>query len=576
MAADLTQTILGKHVEKVVLAAAVAIFLGALGWFVIFTQSQEKLRQDVKHRLDQAKERIAKADLNDAVTKEERVALGLDQPPLTVAAFESMLKGLGARWEAETKLAENQLKKEDKVGPPPPPKTVPKIMPIEDLEVAVGRGTTSEPVPDPLAKLVASKGTLYDVAWAGVVGRMDLTEQLDVFLACRADYQPIFLSKVELQRRELKPDSTWSQWQAVPPSAPKAVLDKLPKLPANPQDKRAVGEWGSGIVARQADVRRMPFYPLLASDPEGQTVRALVGPIQGVEQPPPPQPPAKEEPPAAKGAEGAPAAPAAPAAEAPPPPKATSGNLPPWLQQPSAKEPEKPTEGPKAVTPAVAAKHVMATLWVVDGSVEPGKTYQYQMRPSIVNPIYGTRDAVDEKARWTLEITGEWSRPSKEVTVPPVNQFFFVGSFGGRPNLELHRWIFSQWVIVPSAQASIGAPVLYTKPRMKIRVPGGGTETKEVDVDLSPGILLVDIIRSFRYRPEGNPQAIATNVLVYAEFQGRLSQRIEWLDRQAANIARKGREAVIPTRPAEEGPPTPAGRTPPPPPPPPVKPPVRK
>jgi hypothetical protein len=568
MAADLTQTILGKHVEKVVLAAAVAIFLGALGWFVIFTQSQEKLRQDVKHRLDQAKERIAKADLNDAVTKEERVLLGLDQPPLTVAAYESMLKGLGARWDALTRLAENQpLKKE--VIRPVVPSTLPKVVPIEDLEVAVGRGTTSEPVPDPLAKLAASKGTLYDVAWAGVVGRMDLTEQLDLCLAGRADYQPVLLSKVELQRRELKPDGTWSQWQAVSPSAPKAVLDKLPKFPANPQDKRAVGDWGSGIFTRQADVRRMPFYPLLASDPEGQTVRALVGPIQGVEQP---QPPAKEEPPAAKAAEGAPAAPSAEAP--PPPPKATTGNLPPWFQQPSTKDAERPSEGPKAVTPAVAAKHVMATLWVVDGGVEPGKTYQYQMRPSIVNPIYGTRDAVDDKARWTLEITGEWSRPSKEVTIPPVNQFFFVGSFGGKPNLELHRWIFSQWVIVPSAQASIGAPVLYTKPRTKVRVPGGGTETKEVDVDLSPGILLVDIIRSFRYRPEGNPQAIATNILVYAESQGRLSQRIEWLDRQAANMARKGREAVIPTRPAEEGPPTPAGRTPPPPPP--VKPPVRK
>jgi hypothetical protein len=576
MAADLMQSFMGKHVEKVVLAAAVAIFLGALGWFVIFTQSQEKLRSEVKRRVSDAKERMAKADINDAMSKEERVTLGLDQPPLTVPAFESMLKGLGARWDALTKFEENQPKTTIVETTVAKPRTLPsKIVPIEDLEVAVGRGTTSEPVPNPLAKLVASKGTLYDVAWAGVVGRMDLTEQLDVCLAGRADYQPVLISKVELQRRELKPDGTWSEWQAVPPSAPKAVLDKLPKFPANPQDKRAVGEWGSGIFTRQADVRRMPFYPLLASDPEGQTVRALAGPIQGVEQPLPPQPPAREEPPAAKGAEGAPEAPAAPAAEAPPPPKAAGANLPPWFQQTPTKEAGKPAEGPKAVTPAIAAKHVMATLWVVDGGVEPGKTYQYQMRPSIVNPIYGTRDAVDDKARWTLEITGEWSKSSKEVTIPPVNQFFFVGSFGGKPNLELHRWIFSQWVIVPSAQASIGAPVLYTKPRTKIRVPGGGTETKEVDVDLSPGILLVDIIRSFRYRPEGNPSAISTNILVYAESQGRLSQRIEWLDRQAANMARKGREAVIPTRPGEEAPLPPPGRTPPPPPPP-TKPPAKK
>jgi len=572
MAADLTQTLLGKHVEKVVLAAAVAIFLGALGWFVIFTQSQEKLRQDVKHRLDQAKERIAKADLNDAVTKEERVLLGLDQPPLTVAAYESMLKGLGARWDALTRLAENQpLKKE--IVRPVVPSTLPKVVPIEDLEVAVGRGTTSEPVPDPLAKLVASKGTLYDVAWAGVVGRMDLTAQLDEYLSGKAPFQEIVISKVDLQRRELRPDGTWSEWKAVPPAAPKALLDKLPKIPANPRDKRSNIEWRNTVNTMQAQVRRMPFYPLLAADPEGQSARALAGPIQGVEQPPPPP---KPETPGAKPGEAAPApAPAAapaPGGEAPPPPTVEAGPKNPWAVE-AEKTPARTAEPGKTVPPP-SSKRVLATLWANDATVEPGKTYQYQMRPSIVNPIYSWGDAVDEKARWTLEITGEWSRPGKEVTIPPVNQFFFVGSFGGRPNLELHRWIFSQWVIVPSAQASIGAPVLYTKPRMKIRVPGGGTETKEVDVDLSPGILLVDIIRSFRYRPEGNPQAIATNILVYAESQGRLSQRIEWLDRQAANMARKGREAVIPTRPAEEAPLTPAGR--PPPPPPPVKPPVRK
>jgi hypothetical protein len=90
-------------------------------------------------------------------------------------------------------------------------------------------------------------------------------------------------------------------------------------------------------------------------------------------------------------------------------------------------------------------------------------------------------------------------------------------------------------------------------------------------VDLSPGILLVDLIRSFRYRPEGNPQSIATNVLVYADSQGRLSQRIEWVDSRAANMARKDREAVVPTRPGEEVPPPPPVRTPPPPPKPPAK-----
>jgi hypothetical protein len=555
MAADLMESFLGRHVEKIVLAAAVALFLGALGWFVIFTQSQEKLRLAVNQRVEDTKKRIKEAKIDDALSKEERVALGIDLPVLTVSGFELRLKSLGPSWDALTRWSENQPKPGGVIEPTKIVRTLPdKIMAIHDLEVAVGRGTTIEPVPNPLSKLVDAKATLYDVAWAGVVGRMDLSAQLEENTKGNAVYQPILLTKVELQRRELKPDGTWSDWQAVPPSAPKAVLAKLPKFPANPQDKRAVGEWATGVINLQADIRRMPFCPLLASD--GKTVQALAGPIQGVEQPPPPPPKIEAS------AAPAEAAPAAPAPEAPPPPKPATGTLPPWFTQPTPPA-GKPAEGAKAVTPA-AVKHVVAALWAVDATVEPGKTYQYQMRPSLVNPVYSSVEAKDEKVRWTLEMTGEWSRASKEVTIPPVNEFFFVGSFGGRPNLELHRWIFGQWVIVPSAQASIGAPVVYVKPRTQITVPGG-TGTKEIDVDLSPGILLVDINRNFRYRPEGNPQAIPTNVLVYADALGRLSQRIEWLDRQEANKARRSREGVLPTKGGEVVPPV---RPPPPPPPP--------
>jgi hypothetical protein len=551
MAADLTQSFMGKHFEKVVLAAAGVVFLGALGYFVIRPHSEEALRKDVKRRVDDVKKRIDKATLEDALSKEERVTLGIDQPALTVPGFESMVKDLGVPWEPLGKLEEGMPPERAPTVTVKVKKRLPKVVAIEDIETAVGRGSTSEVVPKPLAKLEGKTTTIYDVAWVGVVGKFDLTAQRDDYLAGNVQYQPVFVSKVELRRRELKPDGTWSDWAAVAPAAPKALLAKWPRFPANPQDKRGVTEWGEGLGKFQADVRRMPFYPLLAVDPEGQTAQSLAGPITGVEQPPLPPPKV-----------GAPAAaptgppPGPPPPGPPPPPPGTEGpELPPWLQ-PSTK-PSKTTEPTKPVTPA-AARHVLATLWANDATVEPGKTYQYQMRPSILNPLYSLDPLVlqDPKDRWVPELAGEWSEPTKEVTIPPVAQFFFVGSFAGKPNLELHRWIFGQWVIVPSAQASVGAPVVYIKARAKIRVPGSG-ETRDVDVDLSPGILLVDVIRNFPYRPEGNPKAIGTNVLVYAEPQGRLSERIEWDDRNAARIARSGREKQVPTKPVEIAPPPP-------------------
>jgi hypothetical protein len=547
MAADLTQTFVGKHFEKIVLAAAGAIFLAALGWFVIRPHSEEALRKDVKHRVDDVTTRIGKATLEDALTKEERVALGIGQPALTVPGFESMLKDLGTPWPALTKVEE---------GPPPEkgptvvveePMRLPKVVAIEDLQTAVGRGCTVEVVPKPLAKLEA-KTAIYDVAWVGVVGKFDLTAELENYMAGNAPYQPIILSKVELRRRELKPDGTWSDWAPVAPAAPKAALAKWPKDPANPQDLKGVSEWASTLRAIQVDVRRMPFFALLASDPEGQTAQSLAGPITGVEQPPPPGLKPEAGPAPAAPPPGTPP-------PGPPPPKTGDSELPPWLLQPTP-TPGKMTEpATKPVTP-VGARRVLATLWANDATVEPGKTYQYQMRPSIVNPVYSQRRVADAKARWIPELVGEWSEPTKDVTIPPVAQFFFVGTFAGRPNLELHRWIYGQWIIVPSAQASIGAPVIYIKARTKIRVPGGA-ETRDVDVDLSPGVLLVDIIRNFPFRPEGNPRAVPTNVLVYAEGQGRLSRRIEWDDRNAARNARPAREKAVPVKPVEVAPPPP-------------------
>jgi hypothetical protein len=99
---------------------------------------------------------------------------------------------------------------------------------------------------------------------------------------------------------------------------------------------------------------------------------------------------------------------------------------------------------------------------------------------------------------------------------------------------------------------------VYSK-RQKLELPGGREKEMVLqEVDMSPGVLLVDVIRNFPYLPEGNTRPIRTNILVYADTKGQLGTRIEWEDKKAAaneRIARQqaGAGAVAP----------PAGATPP-------------
>ncbi len=570
MAADLTQTFMGKHVEKLVLAVAAAVFVGAVVWFVALREPQGRVRDEVTRLVETIKVDTQAPTLDKALTKEERVALGIDDPATTAPQFGERLNHLPPAWEPLVKMTpqkpthEIKIEIED-VSPPD------RILPVEDVEVAVGRGVVAGEIPNALAKLVAEKDkTFSDVVWVGCVGKIDLTEQLASFVKGNAQRQDIIISRVDLQRREILPDGTPGEWQDIKSAANAEVLSQIPARPKSEQDKRAVGQWYLGLKKFQVEVRRPPFHTMAATDPEyGRTTADIAGPITGAEQPSLTAPkvaptkiemapaegetkegePKEGEPKAGEAKAGEPkeAAPDAekgtPAPPPPPPPpvKGAGHGTPDWIVD-TAPTP-KPVPGTH-VGPA-EAEHVYATVWANDDSVVPGKTYQYRMRAAVFNPVYSQAAVKDEKARWALDFPSEWSEPTDEVDVPPIVEFFFVGTFGERVNLELHRWIHGQWVIVPSAPSNLGAPVLYTKNGAKITTPVSGKEMTR-DVDLSPQALPVDVIKAFPYQPAAGSKAISTNVLVFADPQGNLEQRIEWVDRERAAQARLDRKDVQP------------------------------
>jgi hypothetical protein len=586
--ADSMQNFLGKHVEKIVLAAAIVIFALALTVFVAMRDAifgdQNEVRTQVESLVKSLVEARKAPTLDKALTPEERIALGVDQAPPTGEEYVKQRDALPPNWDAAVdKWSEPRTKpRQEKIVVP----EAPAIMPVADLQVFQGRGTTAETVPNAVFRL--ERPALADIVWAGVVGHLDLTDQLAAYNKAYAPLDPsgILVSKVEVQRQELKPDGTWSEWKPVAPALPAALTAKWPKMPANPRDKAAAGAWYVACKTLQADIRRMPLYALVGKDKQAQTADMVAGAISHVEQPEMKRPPPAAPPPTAPPAAPAAGAPPAPAPEAAPPatPEAPAAGTASFWATAAPSAPAQPTPGAQPVVAAPAGpKHVIATLWAYDASVEPGKTYRYQMRASVVNPIYGNQEVRDDKARWTLEFAGPWSAASREVDIPPLVEFFFIGMAGGdKVTLELHRWILSQWVIRPSVQSSLGAPVVFTKPQ-KLAIPGakGAAGSKEsmtaeaVTVDLSPQVLLVDVLRRFPYVPEGNVKPTPTNVLLFSDTRGQLDYRTDWDDKNAARAAKAEREAggtgpvvtppVGPTKPTprpKPRPPTPAPKPP--------------
>jgi len=529
MATDLRESWWGRHFEKVVVLATGLVFVASVVLWVVLRDSRAEKRE-VIHRLIQQINERKKATIGEVLTEEEQRQLGLTKAPLTVAEFERRLAQLPPEWPNRDFVWGIVMG-----GIPPPPETKKvtppqQILAVEEVQTAVGRGVTPEAVSRPLEKM-AEQG-LSDIAWVSCVGKFNLDLQLEQYLAGKVKWQPIVITRVEMSRRERKPDGTWSDWEAVPVQGAKAALDKLPRRPENSRDTRAVFAWARSLLAMQQDVRRLPFVDLVARDPEGKWVLDIAGDIVGVEQPAPRSVPEARAPAAA--APGAP--PPSPAAPATP----TGEEW--WQTEPTA--PAAPTPGtvPSLVGP-VEPQYTYAKVWAHDLSVRPGRTYQHRMRVAVFNPVYGHPDCGDEQAKGTPELVGEWSEPSAAVTIPRLVHFYFVGVFGDRAMVELHRWIHGQWVIVRSVPCRVGTPIIYSKP-VPIKVPGSGKEVTQT-VDLSPGVLLVDMIRGFPYTPPGM-RPIPTNVLIFSDTEGNLGQRIDWEDQKEANQHRQEREAAAP------------------------------
>jgi len=526
MAADLRASWLGRHFEKVAVLVAAVVFLASLTFFVVSRASHADRRTQVRNLI----ETIKTGEGKDGLTPEDREKLGLGRPLLTAEGFKNRLALLPEMWPGNRDFIPIERTGEAVEVAKEPAHLPKRILAVEEVQVVTGLGVTTEAVPSALAKMAAEK--LSDIAWVSCVGRFDLDEQFRLNKEGNTEQEKIVITSVEVQRRMRKPGGEWSDWKDVASAIPEATKSTLPAKPDNPRATAEVFYWWAGLDKMQEQVRRPPFFHLVTTA-EGQTVYDVAGDVSGVA----PQPRqvggiAREAAARAPGlgvAEGGPATTPAPAA-------AVGGWRPEGMEDIPSTLPPTAEGAPAGGKPA----HTYATVWAHDLSVRPGETYQYRMRVSIFNPVYGQGNCEPREDRWALALEGEWGKPSAEVHVPKLVHFYFVGTFGDRANLELHRWMHGQWVIARSVPCRIGMPIFHHKRHTTLIVPGSRDEvTKTVEFD--PGVVLVDLVRGFPYTPPGQNRAVPTSVLIFADMQGNLSQRIEWEDENAANEDRQAR-----------------------------------
>ena len=91
-------------------------------------------------------------------------------------------------------------------------------------------------------------------------------------------------------------------------------------------------------------------------------------------------------------------------------------------------------------------------VWVHDDTIEAGKTYQYQMRYMLLNPMYRqTRMVADPALAKTLMLVSEKSEWSDPITAPVVSDFFIASgvapSFNGvsTVRLNVYCWQNGEW-----------------------------------------------------------------------------------------------------------------------------------
>ncbi len=112
-------------------------------------------------------------------------------------------------------------------------------------------------------------------------------------------------------------------------------------------------------------------------------------------------------------------------------------------------------------TQTAPAANADVPLRFYDASVTPGKTYRYEMRVEMVNPVYKVGFHVTEPSiidrPW---LVSDWSDPSKRVQVNANLYFYLISGqiINNQVDFRIFKWVHGVWAVT-SEYVSPGEPI---------------------------------------------------------------------------------------------------------------------
>lgn len=175
-----------------------------------------------------------------------------------------------------------------------------------------------------------------------------------------------------------------------------------------------------------------------------------------------------------------------------------------------------------------------------DESAQPGRTYQYRMRVRLWNRYVGRINTVEHPEQASLSVlAGQWSPPSDPVRVPPHTYFFVTGRAFARDaaRVEVWKWRAGTWLRA-NFEVGVGEVIGGARP-VKLSRPRENPPVYD-EVDFNTGATVLDLrfdVPVERRMTAGGGDGFTYQfsksiVLTYLDPQdGRPLQRIEAFDK---------------------------------------------
>ncbi len=219
--------------------------------------------------------------------------------------------------------------------------------------------------------------------------------------------------------------------------------------------------------------------------------------------------------------------------------------MPPELADTELSEPEPQETATVIVQPTGGQK-----VWAHDLTAEPGITYRYRLRVSLINPMFQRsklKGQRREKYFHKLAILSRASQWTKPVTIEPLRQFFVVGGSGAERQATIEVWrVFDGRPRVSEFRVYPGDPLGH-----EVTMSAAG---QQIVVDMSIPGLVVDLVdaaseRGLRGRSIMLYVSADTHQLFERSIEAdRASPARARLISQAAVAAGEAQPAVVGTR----------------------------